>query len=85
MPMDEQWAPKVAQLADSPVEYMLVHGEADQLISLERSQLLQRTLGPACKQMFVHPGGHMIPSASGAFKQQLVSFVQPHMQALMAL
>ena len=75
--MDAAWAPKVAELADSPVSCMVVHGESDQLITLERSQLLQQTLGSACKQTYIHPGGHLIPSASGAFRQQLLSFVQP--------
>ena len=82
VPMDEQWAAKVADVAASPVDCMVIHGEGDQLITLERSQLLQRTLGPACKLVYTHAGGHLIPSASGAFKQQLVSFAQPYMQSL---
>ena len=50
-----------------------VLGAADGIIPRERSEELAACCGAA--RVHVHPGGHFMPTCSGAFKQEVLSFV----------
>ena len=75
LPRDPQWAAEVSTVARIPVKSMVVHGQSDRLVPIERSQQLQTAMGAACSLTYVHPGGHMVPTASGDFKRLLMDFL----------
>ena len=78
VPHDPAWAARLAVVAAAKVPCMVVHGLEDQLVTAERSERLQRELGPALGAVHIHKGAHFIPSGSGQFKQDLLEFVGRH-------
>merc|ERR1711920_641798 len=56
-----------------------VYGQADQVISPEKSLEMARLWGPTAV-LCSHPGGHMIPSAKG-FRDEVCAFVRDSLSA----
>lgn len=78
VPHDPQYA---AQLQANPLRVRSLHvmGERDTLVPRVRGeQLLQAWSGA---EVYVHDGGHMVPTCSGAWKQRLVGFVDSQVAA----
>lgn len=57
---------------------LFIHGEADELVPLERCLELRQTFDPQSCSLLTHPGGHLVPSCAGAVKQQLVDFLSKY-------
>ncbi|KAL6760299.1 alpha/beta-hydrolase [Haematococcus lacustris] len=74
VPRDAEYA---ARLSRRPVAVpcLMVYGEADQLVPEERCRALAACFQPDLVRVYGHPGAHMVPSCSGAFKQALLSFL----------
>jgi fermentation-respiration switch protein FrsA (DUF1100 family) len=54
---------------------LFIHGEADDLIPMERCVQLAATFDPSCHSLLRHRGGHFVPSCAGDVKQRLVAFL----------
>ena len=76
LPRDPHWAESIAR-STSAIPVIVIHGEADALIPMNRSEDLQTALqkGNSCVKRMSHPGAHMVPSCSHDFKQELQSFL----------
>eukprot|EP01024_Parvocaulis_polyphysoides_P026048 TRINITY_DN23749_c0_g1_i1.p1 TRINITY_DN23749_c0_g1~~TRINITY_DN23749_c0_g1_i1.p1 ORF type:complete len:236 (+),score=35.34 TRINITY_DN23749_c0_g1_i1:301-1008(+) len=73
-PKDESFL-EIIQRANICIPSLHVYGESDELVSNERSLQLGQCFDPDQKQIFVHSGGHMVPTCSGQFKQILLTFI----------
>lgn len=74
LPKDAAFADALATARVSTPS-LFVHGEADELVPLERCLALQQTFDPQSYSMLTHPGGHFVPNCTGTVKQQLVDFL----------
>jgi predicted esterase len=72
MPRDAALAADLEQVGIS-APTMHVIGAADAIIPRERSEALAMSCG--LRRVHVHPGGHFIPTCSGAFEQEVVAFI----------
>lgn len=78
LPRDPDWAAVVSTVASLQTRTLVVHGQRDMLVPLERSQQLQESMGACCTQTYLHSGGHMVPTCSGDFKRLLFGFLDLH-------
>ena len=85
LPRDAACAGLIRRRKAGGVPVLVVTGEQDRLVPRERSDALVRALqgieeGEAilrssAAREYLHPGGHLLPTCSGAFKQELVGFL----------
>eukprot|EP01025_Chloroclados_australasicus_P016937 TRINITY_DN1863_c0_g1_i1.p2 TRINITY_DN1863_c0_g1~~TRINITY_DN1863_c0_g1_i1.p2 ORF type:complete len:236 (-),score=12.64 TRINITY_DN1863_c0_g1_i1:753-1460(-) len=80
-PRDEQFS-QLIKSANIRIPSLHVYGESDDLVSSERSTQLSECFDTSLKQVFVHPGGHMVPTCSGQFKQILQGFTTINVNGL---
>lgn len=74
LPWDRRFADELTA-ARVATPSLFIHGEADDLIPMERCEELRATFDPAAHALLTHPGGHFVPSCAGAVKQRLVEFL----------
>ena len=74
LPKDDAFAAALAAARVSTPS-LFIHGEADQLVPLERCRELQQTFDAQSCSLLTHAGGHFVPNCTGVVKQQLVEFL----------
>eukprot|EP00882_Tetradesmus_deserticola_P004885 GHRQ01005148.1.p1 GENE.GHRQ01005148.1~~GHRQ01005148.1.p1 ORF type:complete len:317 (+),score=116.84 GHRQ01005148.1:352-1302(+) len=74
LPRDPEYA-ALLESAKVDVPTLFVMGASDALIPPARSHALMDTFDQRTADMFEHPGAHMVPTCTGEFKQQMVSFL----------
>jgi predicted esterase len=75
-PRDQRWA-EVLEGGSADIPLLLIHGESDKLVPLERSLDLEAALklGNRKVKRVSHPGAHMMPSCSQGIKVELQHFL----------
>ncbi len=79
MPRDLEYASWLEGSCIS-VPSLVIHGECDQLVPLERSTALTQHWDQAQLENFVHAGGHMMPTCTGDFRDSLRTFLTKQQQ-----
>lgn len=74
LPKDPSYASAISA-ARPAVPALMVSGRGDTLVPEERSQALAEAFSEEAVEWYRHPGGHMVPTCSGEFKQALVTFL----------
>jgi predicted esterase len=75
LPRDERYRKLVLDSipGDRP-PCLIVYGTKDELVDKERSVELVHALGEGI-DVYVHPGAHLVPTCSGAFKAKMIEFL----------
>ena len=79
LPRDQKYASWLEGSSIS-VPSLVIHGECDQLVPLERSTALTQHWKQAKLEKFVHAGGHMMPTCTGKFRDSLRTFLTTQQQ-----
>lgn len=76
MPRDQTYAQQLGSGGHDKIALptLLVHGEADELVPLERGRQLASSFLAGSLQ--VHGGAHCVPTCSGQVKTMLVTFLE---------
>ena len=76
MPRDQTYAQQLGSGGHDKIALptLLVHGEADELVPLERGKQLAASFLAGSLQ--VHGGAHCVPTCSGQIKTMIVSFLE---------
>jgi predicted esterase len=75
MPRDEACAARIRTAAPIPISSLHVHGTSDALVSRTRSEDLWKNFEAKKRRVYEHSGGHMVPTCSGLWKEELVEFL----------
>ncbi|MEW5301743.1 MAG: hypothetical protein WDW36_004581 [Sanguina aurantia] len=75
VPKDPCYEGVLSRASSSSIPALFVQGLADTAVTPERGQDLLQKFNPAVASSFTHPGGHMVPTATGLFKDTLLGFV----------
>jgi predicted esterase len=75
LPRDERYRKLVldSSIGDRP-PCLIVYGAKDELVDKERSVELVNALGEGI-DVYEHPGAHLVPTCSGAFKAKMIEFL----------
>ena len=75
MPRDQTYAQQLGSGGHDKIALptLLVHGEADELVPLERGKQLAASFSAGSLQM--HGGAHCVPTCSGQVKSMIINFL----------
>ena len=75
LPRDETQASVLCEASPIIVNSLHVAGEQDELVTCVRSADLWNCFDPSKRSIFLHDGRHMVPTCTGKFKTELLSFM----------